>query len=156
MRRLSLLLLLPLAACGTRYIAGTQIEDTEENRELLRVVEQYRRAVEDKDVERILALTSDDFFEDPGTPGDPSDDYDKAGLEARLQEAFARLGEQKLDISVRKVHFDDEETEARVEYAFDYRYQLELPGGKDWRADRDLNQVKLRLEKGAWRIVSGI
>jgi hypothetical protein len=145
-----------LSACGTKYIPSTQIEDTEENRQLLRVVEQYRRAVEDKDVDRILELTSDSFFEDPGTPGDPSDDYDKAGLKTRLQENFAKLADQKLDLSVRKVHYNEQETEATVEYSFDYRYQLTMPGGNDWRADRDLEQVTLRREKGTWRIVRGI
>jgi hypothetical protein len=145
-----------LSACGTKYIPTTQIEDTEENRQLLRVVEQYRRAVEDKDVARILELTSDSFFEDPGTPGDPSDDYDKAGLKVRLEEAFAKLRDQKLDISVRKLHWIDDEKEAQVEYAFDYRYQLDMAGAGEWRADRDLNQVTLRREGDTWRIVSGI
>lgn len=145
-----------LVSCSTKYIPSTQIEDTEENRELLRVVEQYRRAVEDRDVDRILALTSDSFFEDPGTPGDPSDDYGKPGLRERLVTAFGKLGEQHLDMSVRKLHYSEDGNEAKVEYSFDHRYQLEMAAGKEWHADRDLNRVTLRREAGGWRILSGI
>src|SRR5690625_4353707 len=56
--------------CTTRYIGNTLIEDTETNRDILLVLEKYRKAVEDRDIQRILDLTSDEFFEDPGTPSD--------------------------------------------------------------------------------------
>jgi hypothetical protein len=144
------------AACTTKYLPGTQIPDTEENRKLLSVIEDYRRAVEDKDIGRIMSLVSDRFYQDPGTPGDPTDDYDKAGLKKRLEQDFARIGDQKLDVTVRKLFEDPDKKTARVQYAFNYRYKLAMPGSQDWQTDVDLAQVTLDLENGQWKILSGI
>lgn len=162
MKRLALLPLaaLLLAGCSTKYIGNTRIEDTEENREILRVVEQYRRAVEDRDVQRILDLTSDKYFEDPGTPYDSSDDYDKAGLQQRLDQAFSKVQDQHLVIDVRKVQLNEDEDRAAVDYRFDYRYRLDLPNANEWREQSDLNRIELAREgeddKAAWKIISGL
>jgi hypothetical protein len=144
------------SACTTRYIGNTRIEDTEENRELVRVVEQYRRAVEDRDIQRILDMTSDRYFEDPGTPHDPTDDYDKAGLKQRLEAAFARVKEQRLAIDVRRIQLNEDENEALVDYRFDFRYRLDLPSGDEWREQTDLNRLELRREGEDWKIISGL
>lgn len=150
------LALLTFAGCTTRYIGNTQVEDTDENRAVLRVIEQYRRAVEDRDVQRILDLTSDNFFEDPGTPGDPSDDYDKRGLRKKLEASFAKVEDQHLRIDVRKLTEQEEEGRVAVEYRFDFRYKLALPSAEGWREHMDVNRVVLVEEGGAWRFLSGL
>lgn len=154
-------LLLPLAAllltaCTTKYIGNTRIEDTKENRELLVVVDQYRRAVEDRDIQRILDLTSDGFFEDPGTPYDPTDDYDKAELAQRLEQAFGKVTDQRLQIDVRKVDIDERQARANVDYRFDYRYRLDLPNANQWREQTDLNRLSFVREGQDWKIISGL
>ncbi|WP_373045521.1 hypothetical protein [Vulgatibacter sp.] len=159
MKRTILVVLAALSAtaCATRYIGNTRIEDTEQNREILRAVEQYRRAVEDRDVERILAMTSDRYFEDPGTPHVAADDYDKVGLRDRLVEAFAKVAEQRLVVDVRKVNVEgDDEEQAQVDYRFDYRYRLDLPRADEWRQQMDLNRLEFRREGEDWKIVSGL
>src|SRR5690606_29185326 len=152
----ALAVLVASVGCTTRYIGNTQVEDTEENRAILLVIEQYRRAVEDRDVQKILDLTSENFFEDPGTPGDPSDDYDKRGLRKKLEEAFSQVEDQRLRIDVRKLnHLDDRR--AAVEYRFDFRYQLNLPSAEGWREFMDVNRVVLVEEgDGKWRFLSGL
>jgi ketosteroid isomerase-like protein len=150
------LVLLLLAGCTTRYIGNTKVEDTAENRAILLVIEQYRRAVEDRDIQRILELTSDDFFEDPGTPGDPSDDYDKRGLRERLEASFSKVEDQRLRIDVRRLQKRENGTVA-VEYRFDFRYKLALPGANEWRETMDLNRVVLgQSEDGSWKFLSGL
>jgi hypothetical protein len=146
------------AGCTTKYIGDTKIEDNAENRAVLRVLEQYRRAVEDKDVQRVLELTSDHYFEDPGTPHEPRDDYDKRGLEERLEEAFGHVADQSLQIDARKIEMADDEKTASVEYVFDYRFRLVLPGGAkdDWRKEMDVNRVKLVREGKDWKFISGL
>ncbi len=148
--------LLGASACSTRYIGNTRIEDTDENRAVLRVVEQYRRAVEDRDVERVLSLTSDRYFEDPGTPHIPADDYDKAGLREKLESSFAKVQEHRLAIDVRRLKMNDDEDEVAVDYRFDYRYRLDMARAEQWREQNDLNRLELRLEDGEWKIVSGL
>jgi ketosteroid isomerase-like protein len=152
------LFLLLASACSTKYIGHTRIEDTKENREILAVVERYRRAVEDRDIERLMELTADDFFEDPGTPYDPADDYDKAGLRSRLQEAFSRIKDQRLTIDARRLNVDEKNDKiVHVDYRFDHRYRLDLPGeGGNWRESMDLNRVSLTRKGGDWKIVSGL
>ena len=149
------LLLFTAAGCTTRYIGNTQIEDTEENRAVLTVIEQYRRAVEDRDVQRILDLTSDDFFEDPGTPGNPSDDYDKRGLRAKLEESFSKVGAQPLRIELLKLH-ELEDSRVPVGYRFNFRYKLALPSAEGWREFMDVNRVVLVKEGENWRFLSGL
>ncbi len=162
MKRTLPLFLLPVAllgaGCSTKYIANTQIEDTAENREVLRVLEQYRRAFEDRDVQRILELTSDKYFDDPGTPHDPRDDFDKAGLERRLEQAFAHVRDQSLQITARKLQMDDDEQTATVDYLFELRFRLEMPGGprEDWRKEMDVNRVRLVREGEEWKFISGL
>ncbi|MFO7157008.1 MAG: nuclear transport factor 2 family protein [Pseudomonadota bacterium] len=151
----ALAVLVASVGCTTRYIGNTQVEDTEENRAILLVIEQYRRAVEDRDIQRILDLTSEDFFEDPGTPGDPSDDYDKRGLRQKLEESFSRIADQRLRIDVRKLHQLDRDRVA-VEYRFDYRYKLALPSAPEWREFIDVNRVVLVREGEQWRFLSGL
>ncbi|AKU91317.1 nuclear transport factor 2 family protein [Vulgatibacter incomptus] len=156
------LLLLPLAAvlalsaCTTRYIGQTRIEDNEVNREVLRVVEQYRRAIEDRDAQRVLELTADDFFEDPGTPNDPSDDYDKGGLRHRLEQTFSKMQDQRLRIEARKVELSKDGKQAFVEYRFEFRYRLNLANSTEWRDASDLNRVTLKRVDGAWKFVAGL
>lgn len=162
MKRTPLLALVPVAflaaACTTKYIGDSKIEDNSENRAVLRVIEQYRRAVEDKDVQRILELTSDRYFEDPGTPQEPRDDYDKAGLARRLEESFAHVQDQHLQINARKLEMGKGEKTVSVDYLYDYRFRLELPGGPkdDWRKEMDVNRVTLVREGGEWKFVSGL
>lgn len=154
---LALGILLFATACSTRYIGNTRIEDTEENRQILRLVEQYRRAVEDRDIDRLLSLVSDNYFEDPGTPGDPSDDYDKAGLRERLEASFARVVDHRLGIDVRKVEHDEARGRVNVDYAFTYRYRLDLRDGADaWREQIDVNRLVFQREADGWRILSGL
>ena len=153
---LPLLALLSVSACTTKYIGNSRVEDTAENRDVLRVVEQYRRAMDDKDVQRILELTSDDFFEDPGTPGDPSDDYDKIGLRTRLEATFAKVEEQRLRIDVRRITFADDDKRAFVEYRYDLRYRLNLPNATEWRDATDLSRLSMKRQDGTWKITGGL
>lgn len=152
----SLALLLAVTACTTKYIGNTRIEDTAENREILRVVEQYRRAMDDRDVQRILELCADEFFEDPGTPSDPSDDYDKIGLRTRLEATFAKVEEQRLRIDVRKIQFADDGKTAFVEYRYDLRYRLNLPNAGEWRDSNDLSRLSMKRVADGWLITGGI
>jgi hypothetical protein len=79
---MSALLLAALGtACGPRYLPGTKVEATEEREEVAAVVEQYRRAVEQRDNDAVRKLVSATYYENASTTEDPSDDYDAEGLD---------------------------------------------------------------------------
>src|SRR5688572_30008639 len=64
-----------LFGCGSSYIPNTDVPDTPENRDIVAFCELYRKAVERKDINLILKMTSPEYYEDGGNP-DASDDMD--------------------------------------------------------------------------------
>src|SRR4051812_10166127 len=54
------------SGCATTQIPNTRVEDTEENREILEFVEQYRKAVESRDSVTLLKMASEYYFDDMG------------------------------------------------------------------------------------------
>ncbi len=82
-------------ACGPSYIDGTTVPDTVENRELVTMIEDYRLAVENRDVSTLAQLVSRSYFENASTTGITDDDY---GYEELLKEVLPVLRD-----NVRKV-----------------------------------------------------
>ncbi len=75
--------------CGgsAATIKGTDVHDTDENRQLISSVERYRVAVERQDAPALVLIASPDYWEDGGTPtGD--DDYVYAGLKSVMAGRF--------------------------------------------------------------------
>lgn len=152
----SLLALLALAACSTKRIPGTEIEDNDETRAVLDVVSAYKRAFEARDAKGVLALVSPRFFETVGTP-EPSDDYDRAGLERNLEHQFGQVTSPGLDLDVRRVEIDEEKHQARVNYFYSSRWQRTDGGAQQgFQGTADIAQIRLVKEDGAWKIVGGI
>ena len=52
------------AGCSKSYIPNTDVEDSSENKKVIAFCEQYRHAVEDKDVGTLLKLASPRYYED--------------------------------------------------------------------------------------------
>jgi hypothetical protein len=112
---------LALAGCAESLIPNTDVEDTPENKEVIDFCEQYRIALEARDIVRIMSLVSDDYYEDGSSPsGD--DDYDKQGLEQVLRSRFARVEDIRYDIRYRRVVFFPDRVE--VYFSFYGRYQV--------------------------------
>jgi hypothetical protein len=63
---LGTLIALGLVGCAHDKIPLTNIDDTEENREILQVVQEYHKALESLDADAILQLVSPRYFEDNG------------------------------------------------------------------------------------------
>lgn len=60
-------------------------------------LERYRQAILNKDVETLVTMASPRYHDDAGTPDDPSDDTDRAGLEKYLRDGFARVQDLRFD-----------------------------------------------------------
>lgn len=127
--------------CATAQIPHTDLDDTEENRNIVTFVETYKKAIEEQAVDKTLALVADDFFEDNATLSN-DDDYDKNGLAERLKAAAGHVDRVLLDIHVHKVTHDD--GLVRVDYRYQQRTLLILDAGKKWVTKRDVNQLVLR------------
>ena len=153
-----------LSACSAKMIPGTNIEDTSEARERIDVMRAYTEALESRNIEKILAMASKDFFETCGTI-EGNDDFDRSGLEAHLKTWFDHFKAIRSRIEVRKISYDmDAEGKiirARVAYFYDISFQVPEGNGSDkliWQTESDTKEMGFQLEgdDNLWKILYGI
>ncbi len=156
MKRLFLLpCLLVLAACGSKMIPDTQIEDTPANRSIADLVEKYRVAVEQRDVGALKELISRRYFTNAGTTATGDDDYGFEQVEAKvLPMLHENVKSVQLTIYLRKIEVGDQRASAEYEFYYKFFY---VDGGKDrWMAKNDFARLEFAKEDGTWRIVNGL
>jgi hypothetical protein len=142
------------AACAHPQIAGTNIDDTKDNRAIIKVLATYKDGFERRDAEAVLKLVSPKFYETNGT-ADPSDDYDFNGLTKTLGDQFKQVSFPSLDLDVRRI--DVATDDATVNVFFASRYQLADAGpNSGFKTSSDVSQIHLHRESGDWKITSGI
>lgn len=144
-----------LCGCTVKKIPGTDIDDTSDTRAVLDVVNAYRVAVEHRNVDALIELADESFRDDGGSSG-PDDDLDYKTLRTALPARFARIEDLHLDLSVRKVAFDDEAKSARVTYTYTLAFKLPQLSSRA-QQENDIKQMTLkRVDEKTWKIVSGI
>lgn len=155
MRRALLVSLLLVVACGSgaRNIRGTQITDTEDNREILGIVEQYRRAVEQMDTKRLLTMASKSYWEDAGTPSG-KDDYGYDGLRDVLEGRFQQASGIRYSMKYMRIRRQD--NRAFVEVLIDASYNIETGRGQERLDKRDQNEMVLEHDGQHWKFISGM
>ena len=143
-----------MSACAHSNIPGTEVPDTSENREIVEVLETMRQAVEGRDLAKLRALVSTEYFEDMGTP-DPRDDYGYAELTSKvLPQSFERTEEMYVTFRVFDVVVEGDEAHADLQYSS--RARLTLPSGDKWDSHQEFNRVKLQRSADKWLIVAGL
>ena len=152
LRALLLIPLLLTAACASKRIPGTELEDTDDTRAILAVMERYRSALEAKDAKAIQGLVSKDFREDGGTET-PDDDLTSANLGEHLANLFGALDNPKVELSVRRVDIRDEVATAIYYWNATWKMPSLTSRGQN---DSELEQMVLHKIDGQWKIVSGI
>ncbi len=154
MLRFSLLIFALLgSACAHNKIPMTNIEDTEENREILDVVKSYHRAMESLDSDAVLAMISPRYYEDNGNL-DSGDDYDYDQLKLQLKGDFQRTRALRLEIRVDAISVD--ENSAWAELYFQLKAHNEFPSGLKWQTSSDRTRFKFERVDKKWLIVSGL
>ena len=134
-------------------IPNTRVKDTPENREILKTVELYRQALENRDPAAVLALVQPTYLDNAGTP-EGSDDVDFEGLKRVLSTRFKRAKQIRYRIEYQAVRVLGREAEidAYVDATFVYEPDT---GPPRWRRLSDYNRFRL-LKDGQWRFVSGL
>lgn len=140
--------------CATRYIPNTDVEDTDENRDIIRFCEQYRKAIERQDVAVLLSLASPRYYEDGGNV-DPSDDLDYEGLREWLDGRFQQTKAIRYEIRYRKVTRSDS---GRIFVIYTYSSSYKIPGLKqdEWRHTVADNRLELEHDGKAFKILAGM
>jgi hypothetical protein len=147
-------LMLAVGCAHQSTLAGTTVTDTLDNRALLETIEQYRMRLIEKNVEGLLFLASDRYFEDSGTPT-AEDDYGYDGLKYVLSKSLARLKSVRYDVQYRSVRVDG--SRAEVEVYLSGAFELIAESGDRYRRVGDYHRFVLeRTGKDKWKFLSGM
>ncbi len=155
---LMVLLVVALATgCATRKIPGTEIDDNDDTRTILEVMETYRKAVETKNAQTIVDL-ADETFRDDGGSASPDDDLEYKTLFTVLPARMAKLDDVKLELGVRKIEIDKELGNAFATFTYTTTYRM--PGlNPRAQQETEIKQMTFHLAdkaKHLWKITSGI
>ena len=146
----------PLGAGGCahqEYFAGTNIPRTEQNRKIIETIEQYRQRLLARNIEGLLVLASDKYFEDSGTPRS-DDDYGYEGLRQVLATQLRRVKSLRYDIEYRNIRIDG--NEAEVEVFLDGSFELAADSGDRYRRVNDYHRFRLEKQGDEWKFLSGM
>jgi len=147
---------LAVTGCKPDLIPGTQVEDTEENRDVLVFLTRYQAAMQQKKVDDIVKLCAADYYETNGNEK-PEDDYNLDGLRERLTKHFERTKELTLEVYVQQI--EHQEDVIGVAYRYNTRALVNFPSGDKWLTATEVNKIKLRKiadDEVGYRIVAGL
>ncbi len=142
------------ACAHENFLAGTTVPDTEENRAVLDTIEQYRDRLIAKNVEGLLVLASDKYFEDSGTPRS-DDDYGYDGLRDAIKKQLQRVRSIRYEIQYRNLRVVG--PRAEVEVFINGAFELAADSGDRYRRVSDYHRFVLeKLPNNKWKFLSGM
>ena len=137
-----------------KYIPGTHIPDKPKNREIIKVVEKYRRAMMNRDAGTLMSMAHPHYYEHSGTPKG-KDDYGYKGLLDVIKKRMKQLRAMRYNIKYRKIKWVSNK-QVEVEYYIDASYQIATPDGTDkWSRYTHHNKIILIKHKDRWLFVRG-
>ena len=143
-----------LGGCAQRYIPNTDVVDTPDNRSVVQFCEEYRRAVERRNIGLLMSLAHPTYYEDGGNI-DATDDIDYAGLREFLETKFSETRAIRYEIRYRRVQKGPDDV-IYVDYTFSASYKLPTDEGDVWRRQVADNRLELLPVKDSYQIVSGM
>ncbi len=170
-RKLSRRLLLALAvvlaapsATGCKNvptIPGTEIPDTDENREILQVLERYRTAMVRQDRATIISSTHETYYDESGTD-DPSDDIVYEELPELLRVRLAQVDSIRFTMEYLDIYVRNERATVHVwiDAAFHMKPILAEDGTPRlqprFARKQDYAKFELLRDGESWLITKGI
>ncbi len=142
------------SSCSKQFIPNTDVEDNSFNRRVIEFCEEYRRAVERRNVGFLLKLAHEKYYEDGGNI-DATDDLDYAGLKEYLVERFRDTKAIRYEIRYRRVGRGRND-EVFVDYTYSASYQMITEDGDIWRRTVADNRLELIPEGETFRILAGM
>jgi hypothetical protein len=154
---LAALVAVGLVGCSKTFIPNTDVEDNSLNRKIIQFCEQYRHAVEEKNVGELLKIASPAYHK-RGFSDD--DDVDYASLKDFLTTTFQSTDGIRYEIRYRKITFT-ESSHIYVDYTYAASYKLPGVKKEEWRhavADNRLDIVTegTGTNHESFKIISGM
>ncbi len=158
MKRAFPILFLALVCCSKSYIPNTDVQDSEDNRSVITFCEQYRRAVEDKNVSLLLKMASDRYYEDGGDTV-AENDVDYSGLKDYLSTSFQKTAAIRYEVRYRRVSLSAR-SDVYVDYTYSASYRIPTLSAKgstdEWRHAVADNRLVLARVGDSYKILSGM
>lgn len=130
-----------LGAGCDKNIPNTTVKDTPENRAVITFMENYRNAVEARDVGALLAMAHPQYLDDNGTPsGD--DDIDYRGLQQKLSRWRERVTDVRYEIKYRTITREMDRVLIAYRYSASFRIAYDE---EDQRWSRRIGENQLVL-----------
>ncbi len=148
----ALLVLSLLSGCATTYIPNTDVEDNTQNRTVIKFCEQYRHAVEEKNVGQLLKMASPAYHK-RGIGTD--DDVDFASLKDFLTTTFQTTDAIRYEIRYRRVTYADN-AHVYVDYTYAASYRIPGVQKEEWRHSVADNRIDLVPEGESYKILAGM
>ncbi len=142
------------SGCSKVYIPNTDVEDTSDNRKVIAFCEEYRHAVEEKDLGRLITMASPTYYEDGGNTN-PEDDMDFDGLKEYLQATYVKTQTIRYEIRYRRVS-SNEAKRVFVEYTYSASYRIPGLKGEEWKHTVADNRLELIPEGEGFKIAAGM
>ena len=145
---------LGLVGCARDTIPNTDVEDTEFNRQVLEYCEEYRRAVERRNIALLMKMAHPDYYEDGGNI-DSSDDLDYAGLRDYLQQRFRETKAIRYEVRYRRIGRGRKD-DIFVDYTYSASYKMATKKGEIWRRTVADNRLELVPDGESFKIKAGM
>ena len=111
---------LAAAAGCQKNIPNTTVKDTPENRAVITFMENYRNAVESRDVGALLAMAHPQYLDDNGTPAG-EDDIDYRTLQTKLSRWRERVSDVRYEIKYRTITREMDRVLINYRYSASFR-----------------------------------
>lgn len=160
----ALMLTTPVVAGGcsdSANIPGTEIPETPDNVEILKVLERYRIAFINRDAAAVLATAHKTYHDEAGSE-DPGDDVEYADLGPLLRRRLAQLDSIRftMDYVGIEVHGDRAVVRVWIDAAFRMKPLLDTEGAPRtaprYSRKQDHSEFELLREGKTWLIVRGL
>ena len=145
-----------VSGCGATvaYIPGTNVVSSPENQQIVDRLEDYRMAVERKDIAQLVLMASKRYWDDAGTPSG-TDDFGYQGLQQILTGRFQKV--KSIRYSMKYMDIDRRGDRATVDVLIDASFSIKDARGSLVRSDmRDQNQFTLEWNGKQWLFLSGM
>jgi len=137
------------------FMPGTTVPDTPVNRKIVETVEKYRNRLVERNVDGLMVLAHQDYFEDGGTPT-AADDYGYAGLQSVLEKRLIRLKSLRYEIQYRAITVTGRQADVDVYVDGSFEVTSSEVGSR-YRRVNDHHRFRLvQDEKDYWRFLSGM
>jgi hypothetical protein len=143
------------SGCNVRKIPGTDLDDNDDTRAILDVMERYRTAVEQKDAQTLIGLVHENFKDDGGST-DPEDDLAYKDLYTKLPKRLEQLDDIRLEINVKKIEFTEDFSGARATFTFTETFRMPKLSQKAQSETEIKQMIFKRVDKKTWKILSGV